>query len=131
LQSQQQALQHDNQHTHQHPVSTNPINSHDSLTTTHQGHIGITILISSAIALLSLLLSLFLVSLTFTIDIATAQPKQLPQPQTAQGLPVVIVPAITGNILVVVYFLIGTSSFILGLRIQSAARTTTTTSSSV
>ena len=60
-----------------------------------------------------------------TLQAATAQ--QQPQPQTAQGLPVVIVPAITGNILAVVSFLIGTSSFILGLRIQSAAKTTPTT----
>src|SRR5919199_1165697 len=64
-----------------------------------------------------------------TLQAATAQ--QQPQPQTAQGLPVVIVPAITGNILAVVSFLIGTSSFILGLRIQSGARTTTTGSTSL
>jgi hypothetical protein len=84
-------------------------------------------LISSTIALLSL----FLFSLVFTIDTATAQqqqpPQQQSQPKTTQGLPIVIVPAIIGNILAVVSFLIGTSSFILGLRIQSAARTTTTT----
>jgi hypothetical protein len=61
-----------------------------------------------------------------TLQVATAQQ---PQPQTAQGLPVVIVPGITQNILTVVSFLIGTSSFILGLRIQSAGRTTTTTGS--
>jgi len=67
----------------------------------------------------------------FTIDTATAQqqqpPQQQSQPKTTQGLPIVIVPAIIGNILAVVSFLIGTSSFILGLRIQNAARTTTTT----
>jgi hypothetical protein len=66
--------------------------------------------------------------LTGTLQVATAQQPQ-PQPQTAQGLPVVIVPGITQNILTVVSFLIGTSSFILGLRIQSAGRTTTTTGS--
>ena len=66
--------------------------------------------------------------LASTLQAATAQQPQ-PQPQTAQGLPIVIVPAIIGNILAVVSFLIGTSSFILGLRIQSAARTTTTTGS--
>ena len=69
------------------------------------------------------------VILTSTLQTATAQQQQPPQPQTAQGLPVVIVPAITGNILAVVSFLIGTSSFILGLRIQSAARTATSTPS--
>src|SRR5919197_4598347 len=68
--------------------------------------------------------------LASTLQAATAQQQQQPQPQTAQGLPVVIIPAITGNILAVVSFLIGTSSFILGLRIQSAAKTTTTGSSS-
>src|SRR5919201_3892523 len=61
-----------------------------------------------------------------TLQAATAQQ---PQPQTSQGLPVVIIPGITQNILTVVSFLIGTSSFILGLRIQSAARTTSTTGS--
>src|SRR5919108_2784456 len=64
-----------------------------------------------------------------TLQAATAQ-KQQPQPQTNQGLPVVIIPGLTQNILTVVSFLIGTSSFILGLRIQSAARTTTTTTGS-
>ena len=69
--------------------------------------------------------------LASTLEAATAQqPQPQPQPQTAQGLPIVIVPAIIGNILAVVSFLIGTSSFILGLRIQSAARTTTTGSTS-
>jgi hypothetical protein len=67
--------------------------------------------------------------LASTLQAATAQQQQ-PQPQTAQGLPIVIVPAIIGNILAVVSFLIGTSSFILGLRIQSAARITTTGSTS-
>jgi hypothetical protein len=61
------------------------------------------------------------------LQAAIAQ-KQQPQPQTSQGLPVVIVPGLTQNILTVVSFLIGTSSFILGLRIQSAARTTTAAS---
>jgi hypothetical protein len=67
--------------------------------------------------------------LASTLQAATAQQQQQSQPQTSQGLPIVIVPAIIGNILAVVSFLIGTSSFILGLRIQSAARTTTTTGS--
>jgi hypothetical protein len=78
-----------------------------------------------------LLLSFFIVTFLVSINTGAAQqPQQQQQPQTTQGLPIVIVPAITGNILAVVSFLIGTSSFILGLRIQSAARTTTTGSSS-
>ena len=48
------------------------------------------------------------------------------QNQTAQstrlGAPLAVVPGITGNVLTVVSFLIGTSSFILGLRIQNATK---------
>ena len=46
--------------------------------------------------------------------------QQLQQSQTRTGAPLAIVPGLTGNILTAVSFLIGTSSFILGLRIQSA-----------
>jgi hypothetical protein len=49
------------------------------------------------------------------VDIATAQQQQAQSPQTSRGLPIVIIPGITGNILAVASFLIGTSSFILGL----------------
>ena len=82
----------------------------------------------SKISVLIIVLLAAAAILASTLQAATAQQQQ-PQPQTAQGLPIVIVPAIIGNILAVVSFLIGTSSFILGLRIQSAARTTTTTGS--
>jgi hypothetical protein len=41
--------------------------------------------------------------------------------------PVTLIPAITQNILTIVSLLIGTSSFILGLRIQNLARTTAST----
>ena len=44
---------------------------------------------------------------------------------TRTGAPLNIVPGLTGNILTGVSFLIGTSSFILGLRIQSISKTTT------
>jgi hypothetical protein len=64
------------------------------------------------------------------VSINTAAGEQQQQPQTSQGLPIVIIPSITGNILAVVSFLIGTSSFILGLRIQSAAKTPTAATSS-
>ena len=84
---------------------------------------------SSKISVLIIVLLAAASILTSTLQAARAQQQQ-PQPQTAQGLPIVIVPAIIGNILAVVSFLIGTSSFILGLRIQSAARTTTTGSTS-
>jgi hypothetical protein len=56
-------------------------------------------------------------------NIAIAQPQQQQQfQQTAQGFPIALIPALTGNILAVVSFLIGTSSFILGQRIQSASK---------
>jgi hypothetical protein len=61
---------------------------------------------------------------------ARAQQHQQRQQQTSQGAPLAIIPGLTGNILAVVSFLIGTSSFILGLRIQNAARTTTATATS-
>ena len=44
---------------------------------------------------------------------------------TRTGAPLTIVPGLTSNILIGVSFLIGTSSFILGLRIQSASKTIT------
>ena len=50
------------------------------------------------------------------------------QNQTSLGAPIVVVPAITQNHLTLVSFLLGTSSFILGLRIQSAARTSQSSS---
>ena len=52
------------------------------------------------------------------------------QNQTSLGAPIIVVPAVTQNVLTVVSFLLGTSSFILGLRIQSAARTASTSQSS-
>ena len=57
-------------------------------------------------------------------NIAMAEQQQIQQQlqQTRQGAPLAIVPGLTGNILATVSFLIGTSSFILGLRIQSASR---------
>ena len=50
---------------------------------------------------------------------------------TRLGAPLAVVPGITGNVLTVVSFLIGTSSFIMGLRIQNATKTPTTPSSSI
>ena len=61
---------------------------------------------------------------------AQQQQQQQQQQQTSQGSPLPLIPGITGNILAVVSFLIGTSSFILGLRIQSAVKTPTTSTSS-
>jgi len=74
-----------------------------------------------------ILLSLFFLSIDNN-NAVRAQQQQQRQQQTSQGAPLAIIPGLTGNILAVVSFLIGTSSFILGLRIQNAARTTTTAS---
>ena len=48
---------------------------------------------------------------------------------TRTGAPLTIVPGLTSNVLTAVSFLIRTSSFILGLRIQSISKTTTTSRS--
>jgi hypothetical protein len=81
--------------------------------------------------LLSLFLLIFNVNLLSILflhignnNIAMAEQQQIQQQQqqTRQGAPLAIVPGLTGNILATVSFLIGTSSFILGLRIQSASR---------
>ena len=49
---------------------------------------------------------------------------------TSQGSPIAIIPGLTQNVLTIVSFLIGTSSFILGLRLQKWSRTTTESRSS-
>jgi len=69
--------------------------------------------------------STFILFSLVSVDVevaASQQPQSQPQAVTSQGLPVAIVPGLTQNILTVIAFLIGTSSFILGLRIQSAER---------
>jgi hypothetical protein len=47
-----------------------------------------------------------------------AQQQQQQQQLTNQSSPIAIIPGLTQNVLTIVSFLIGTSSFILGLRIQ-------------
>jgi hypothetical protein len=76
----------------------------------------------------NLLSSLFLYIGNNNIAMAEQQQIQHLQQQTRQGAPLAIVPGLTGNILATVSFLIGTSSFILGLRIQSASRSTSPSS---
>jgi hypothetical protein len=58
-----------------------------------------------------------------------AQQSQPQAQQTTLGAPITLIPTITGNIFAIVSFLIGTSSFTLGLKIQSAARATSSTTS--
>jgi len=75
--------------------------------------------------------TIMLLSLSFMcIDNNTVRAQQQQQQLTSQGSPIAIIPGLTQNVLTIVSFLIGTSSFILGLRIQNAARTTTESRSS-
>ena len=67
-------------------------------------------------------LLIFFSLLSLDIEYVSKAQQQL-QSQTRTGAPLAIVPGLTGNILTAVSFLIGTSSFILGLRIQSASKT--------
>ena len=68
-------------------------------------------------------LLIFFSLLSLDIEYVSKAQQQLQQSQTRTGAPLAIVPGLTGNILTAVSFLIGTSSFILGLRIQSASKT--------
>ena len=84
---------------------------------------------SSIKLLLFLLLStIVLLSISFLStgnnNTVIAEQQQL----TRQGVPIALIPGLTGNILATVSFLIGTSSFILGLKIQSASRIALTSS---
>jgi hypothetical protein len=78
----------------------------------------------------SLFISPVVLLLFLTMDNNTVCAQQQNQ-TTRLGVPIPIIPGITGNVLTVVSFLIGTSSFIVGLRIQSATKTATTPSLSI
>jgi hypothetical protein len=52
------------------------------------------------------------------------------QQQQYTNTPITLIPGLTQNVLTIVSLLIGTSSFILGLRIQNLARSTPSSSSS-
>jgi hypothetical protein len=59
------------------------------------------------------LVSLFIVLLSllfFLVYVDTAKAEQQEQQQTSQGAALAIIPGLTGNILAIVSFLIGTSS---------------------
>lgn len=75
------------------------------------------------VSLLTLTFLLILISLLLVGNDYIIKAQQQLQQQTRTGAPLAIVPGLTGNILTAVSFLIGTSSFILGLRIQSASKT--------
>ena len=76
--------------------------------------------------MLLLFMLLFAVTLSFMdMDNNTvrAQQQNQTQPLTARGFPISIIPSLSGNVLGMVSFLIGTSSFILGQRIYSVRTT--------
>ena len=74
-------------------------------------------------SLLTLIFLLTFFSLLSLDNNYVVKAQQQLQSQTRMGAPLAIVPGLTGNVLTAVSFLIGTSSFILGLRIQSASKT--------
>lgn len=84
---------------------------------------------------ISLFFSLLILTFLFTFcsflsvgkNYTLAQQIQDNMENTRTGAPLTIVPGLTSNILTGVSFLIGTSSFILGLRIQNINKTMTTT----
>lgn len=85
----------------------------------------------------SLLLLISIVILFFipfiykdNITAIAQQQQQTSQQVTSQGAPIAFIPGLTGNILATVSFLIGTSAFLLGLRVQNASKTVIQSSSS-
>lgn len=68
-----------------------------------------------------LIVQIFVIASSFTSSVFAQEKSQYD--------PVTLVPAITQNILTVVSLLIGTSSFILGLRIQNLAKPASSTAS--
>jgi hypothetical protein len=82
-------------------------------------------LLSSCFVTLLLLLSISTISTILFLSLIDNNTTSAQQ-ETTLGAPVTIIPAITQNILTLVSLLIGTSSFLLGLRIQSAGKRTTT-----
>jgi hypothetical protein len=77
-----------------------------------------------------MLLSLPFMHINYNSARAQQQQQQQAAQLTIQGSPVALIPGLTQNILTIVSFLIGTSSFVLGLKIQNAARTTSESISS-
>jgi hypothetical protein len=79
---------------------------------------------------------LFFIPFIYKDNIAAiAQQQQTSQQQTSQqltsqGAPIAFIPGLTGNILATISFLIGTSAFLLGLRVQNASKTVIPSSSS-
>lgn len=86
---------------------------------------------TKSLLLLISIVVLFFIPFIYKDNItAIAQQQQTSQQLTSQGAPIAFIPGLTGNILATISFLIGTSAFLLGLRIQNASKTVIPPSSS-
>ena len=74
------------------------------------------------IASILLIIQIFVIASSFTSSVLAEEIQQ-------DSTPVTLIPAITQNILTIVSLLIGTSSFVLGLRIQNLAKPASSTAS--
>jgi hypothetical protein len=75
------------------------------------------------IASILLIIQIFVIASSFTSSVLVEE--EIQQDST----PVTLIPAITQNILTIISLLIGTSSFVLGLRIQNLAKPASSTAS--
>jgi hypothetical protein len=74
------------------------------------------------IASILLIIQIFVIASSFTSSVLAEEIQR-------DSTPVTLIPAITQNILTIVSLLIGTSSFVLGLRIQNLAKPASSTAS--
>jgi hypothetical protein len=74
------------------------------------------------IASILLIIQIFVIASAFTSSVLAEEIQR-------DSTPVTLIPAITQNILTIVSLLIGTSSFVLGLRIQNLAKPASSTAS--
>lgn len=69
-----------------------------------------------------LIIQIFVIASSFTSSVLAQEIQQ-------NSIPITLIPAVTQNILTIVSLLIGTSSFVLGLRIQNLAKPALSTAS--
>lgn len=74
------------------------------------------------IASILLIIQIFVIASSFTSSVLAQEIQQ-------NSIPITLIPAVTQNILTIVSLLIGTSSFVLGLRIQNLAKPASSTAS--
>lgn len=85
---------------------------------------------TKSLLLLISIVVLFFIPFIYKDNITAIAQQQTSQQLTSQGAPIAFIPGLTGNILATISFLIGTSAFLLGLRIQNASKTVIPPSSS-